>query len=233
MGKANSYQYWSRQETNFLKSHYLKFTTQDIAKALNRNYSSVKAKIEKLKLYSQAIKANKLTTKLSKTERAYIAGFIDGEGNIGVSLVYRDGLPAHGTPIISISNTDRKVLEWIASKVNRARWIKKFVHVYKQPGRNPQHRDFYVLDISSRLRLEPLLKAILPYLQIKKKRAQVLLEFYEARIFQKPYSIQDWERILKIRELIDSSRPSQVKRRKFLAQFIKELKKRELNEHSD
>lgn len=234
MGKANSYQYWSQQEINFLKSHYLKFNTQNIAKALNRSYSSVKAKIEKLKLYSQAIRANKLTTKLSETERAYIAGFIDGEGTIGISLVYRNGLPIHGTPVVSISNTNKRVLEWIASKVNRAKWIKKSVHVYKQPEYNPRHRDFYALNLCSRLRLEPFLKAILPYLQIKRKLAQTVLEFYEARIFQRPYSIQDWKRILKIRELTNSSRFPQIKRRKFLAHFIKELEKKgKLNEHSD
>lgn len=56
---------------------------------------------------------------LTPTEAAYIAGFFDGEGSVGISKISSRGI--RGKRVnpnyvlhVKISNSDKQVLEWIA-----------------------------------------------------------------------------------------------------------------------
>jgi hypothetical protein len=52
---------------------------------------------------------------MTETEKAYIAGIIDGEGSIMLIKFHKNQLPS---PCISISSATIEVLEWIKAKVN-------------------------------------------------------------------------------------------------------------------
>jgi len=111
---------------------------------------------------------------LSETDKAYIAGFIDGEGSI--SIKRWKSKPSHqeswGTHI-QITSVERNILEYISKKAGQGKIIKIKLSNYR--GRENQ-RDYYKIAISSR-RAVILLKAILPYLKIKQRQAEIAIEF--------------------------------------------------------
>jgi len=51
---------------------------------------------------------------LSDTEAAYVAGIIDGEGTIGLTRIHPN---ENRRPVVSISSTERPLLEYIKSVV--------------------------------------------------------------------------------------------------------------------
>ena len=59
---------------------------------------------------------------LSTSEAAYLAGLIDGEGSITLSRKYRGENRQLG---VSISNTDRRLLEWVLKVIGVGRVTNK------------------------------------------------------------------------------------------------------------
>jgi len=110
-------------------------------------------------------------SEMKETEKAYIAGIIDGEGSITLTRQHKN---RHPSPMVSIPSTDLYLLEWIKKVVQCGRIIKK--KNYK-----PQlHRDSFVLNITYDKALE-LLKEVEPYLitRQKKARAKLLISEYK------------------------------------------------------
>ncbi len=99
----------------------------------------------------------------------YLAGFIDGEGSLSLSL-RKD--KKHPTPDyhvrISISNTCKDILEEIRKDFGGA--------VFEYPQRNIKWKRPCVL-IWTHVAAEKLLARVAPFLRIKPKHAGVLLEF--------------------------------------------------------
>ncbi|SHJ83940.1 hypothetical protein SAMN02745163_02672 [Clostridium cavendishii DSM 21758] len=50
---------------------------------------------------------------MTETEKAYIAGIIDGEGSIMLQSFHKNQLPA---PCVSITSTTTELLTWIKEK---------------------------------------------------------------------------------------------------------------------
>lgn len=101
---------------------------------------------------------------MKKNEAAYIAGILDGEGYLGVSLNsgrYRSR--------IQIEMTALPLLRWINTKIPEAR-------ILKRPIRNKRWRQQYSLVISDNA-IPKFLKHVLPFLRLKKNQANVLLRF--------------------------------------------------------
>lgn len=107
--------------------------------------------------------------RISDTEAAYIAGFIDGDGHIGI--VRRTARRGHKEypyvrPIVQIGQGKRLVLDWIASVVGEGA-----VGIHGQ-------REFFNLRFHAGT-LRWLLPQLLPYLIVKKRQAEIVLEFTE------------------------------------------------------
>lgn len=97
---------------------------------------------------------------MTKTETAYIAGIIDGEGSI--SLI-RQSCNQHHSPVVSVASTDLELLEWLLSTIGSGTVIKK-------KNYNPsKHKDSYTYTIIRHAAIQ-LLEDIVPYLIINKKR---------------------------------------------------------------
>lgn len=106
------------------------------------------------------------------TDLAYIAGFIDGEGTIGIYSNYaKDTVNPFYAERIMIVQVDPTPLLFIKNLFPNGGISKK-----NRP--NPKHKTCYVLKYSHTKAYE-LVKAIYPYLQVKKERAAVLIEFRE------------------------------------------------------
>lgn len=107
---------------------------------------------------------------LTPEQKAYLASIIDGEGSISLVRINKNKHPA---PMISIASTDRELLEWILKTTHTGRIIVK-------KNYNPSvHKESYALNITY-LRAIEILRAITPYLVIKRKRkrTQYILDNY-------------------------------------------------------
>jgi hypothetical protein len=104
---------------------------------------------------------------------AYLAGIVDGEGNIG--LVRRNANPQRGEiaptfyDYLKIVNTDYRLLSWIREKVG---YGKISVETRKKEG----HRKVYTWHVSSRP-MRQFLQEVYPYLLIKRDQADLIFKF--------------------------------------------------------
>jgi hypothetical protein len=105
---------------------------------------------------------------LVETEKAYLAGIIDGEGTITLSRRHPDQTPS---PNVSISNSSLQMLKWV--KRHFGGWISK-KRTYKA-----HHRQTYVWGITHNKAID-LLKLIEKHLIIKKPQARLILSKYKA-----------------------------------------------------
>ena len=130
--------------------------------------------------YEEGLKINKLT----ETESAYIAGFIDGEGCIGLSDRGKEARKERDLVYImkiSISNTNRDVLEWIRLRIGHGS-----IYVSKK---TKGHKQSYQWTMVGR-RCVDLLEWIYPYLKVKRLQAEVLFEFAET--MRPPGNVKFW-----------------------------------------
>ena len=111
---------------------------------------------------------------MKEIDKAYIAGFVDGDGCITITqrkwkTNNRIGLSY--IPVVEISNCDVRVLDWIISKTEGIKIYKsKYVD-----NRSPTFRPQYRLFVGRMLNIEKFLILILPYLKLKKEQAEIVL----------------------------------------------------------
>jgi hypothetical protein len=107
---------------------------------------------------------------MSKLTAAYMAGFVDGEGYISVYPYTREaerGNRIYYKPIFKIANTDKKIIEWC--KASFGGWI------YVRTPKSPQESISYTWSTDSK-NMEYILRSIHPYLRIKKRQCELVLE---------------------------------------------------------
>ena len=112
----------------------------------------------------------------AQSNAAYLAGFMDGEGSFSVVKTYQIKRRVDGSKIksiryhlhVKIANTNREVLQWIAYRFGGQISVKK-------PRENWKQR--YDLTITGNQCTEKFILTILPYLIVKRRQAQVALDF--------------------------------------------------------
>lgn len=111
---------------------------------------------------------------LSDVEAAYLAGLIDGEGNLSIQLINHKNRP-NGKGFIlrlQIMNTNKDVLLWAKQKIGAGTF-------YRYPTlQKPYHRRLYSLAIYGRT-LRWLVPRLLPYSIIKKKELEIMLKAFD------------------------------------------------------
>jgi len=105
------------------------------------------------------------------TDKAYIAGLIDGEGTITIGR-RRHGKksksPWYYQPIISMGNTNRAIVDFIGERYSG--WV-----MARKPG-NEKYKEWYQWFIR-RDNMISFLQDILPYLRFKRPQAEIVLQF--------------------------------------------------------
>jgi hypothetical protein len=108
---------------------------------------------------------------LSIAEAAYIAAFIDGEGTISIRQFKRKSMVGgiRYNSVVEMNNTDVGVMQYLRLLIGPARYG---IHKQEKSGCKRCYR-FYIPSNVQRW----LLETILPYLVIKKKQAEIVIEF--------------------------------------------------------
>jgi hypothetical protein len=141
--------------------------------------------------------------KLTELEIGYVAGLFDGEGTIG----YYQGRIAGFSLRVKIVLTDFRPIYWLKEKLGIG-----FVTYRK---RKPPCRDVMEWQAKSRADVKEFLRAIEPYLLIKREQAQLLIEFLstEGKI---PGPV--------VHEAATKKRKEMLSHRLFIQEKLKELK---------
>ena len=105
---------------------------------------------------------------LTEPEKAYLAGIIDGEGSI--SLVRHKG-PRCGLhnldAVVKVTNTDSVLIGWLREKTGVG-------SIYHRSRAGSRYRDVYTI-VWATTAVRDILEAVLPYLVIKRDRAEIVL----------------------------------------------------------
>lgn len=140
-------------------------------------------------------------------ERAYCAGIIDGEGTISITARHQwTGNHAYLVRCVSksvrVTNTDLRLLEWLQQTTGYG----KVTKLWQNP--NPKYDRFRASNIKPLYawaiwgkNIKPFLRAILPYLVVKHRHAELMLESLALswqRGDGKAYAEPIWQRQLEI-----------------------------------
>jgi len=107
---------------------------------------------------------------LSETDKAYLAGLVDGEGHIGISLSSK----GHFNGRVKINMTDKPTMEWCVETTGVG-----YLELVKPQGDfKHRHKISYKWRLGRDLGGQLLLQ-LLPYLKTKRKQAESFLEFIE------------------------------------------------------
>ena len=175
---------WSAENLEEIKNLYLDgCKLKDIGKKFNVGSILIQRTLRRIKVYKykEPIKLN-----LSNENKAYIAGAIDGEGNIQISrrtTTLKGATTALYVCYIKISNTDRRMLDYIKNAVGDG----TISCDYRE---NSVRRNCYHLRFSQET-AKTLLKEIYDYLVIKKEQADVIFSIRDTYSKTKYFKVPD------------------------------------------
>ncbi len=112
---------------------------------------------------------------LTAAQRGYLAAFLDGEGGIQITKSLREGrrrrIALH--PVVYFTNSNYDAINTVR------RWLKAGVVVVRRDRRG--YRPCYALHITGIRNITRLLIALSPLLIIKKRQAELMLDFCKSR----------------------------------------------------
>ena len=103
----------------------------------------------------------------SKTQLAYLAGIIDGEGTFYIGTSLTKNFFVKYNCRVYVVNTDEKLIDWLIENFGGLKYTRKSTKKWKT-------RFEWILD---KQKIPPIINSLLPYLIIKKKHAEVMLKF--------------------------------------------------------
>ncbi len=140
---------------------------------------------------------------MNKLKASYLAGLIDGEGYIGIMKHkrYDDLTKNHYREVIKIANTDKKLIEWLKNSFGGDMEERKWKN-----GEN--YKTAYCWS-KKYTNTEEILRKIMPYLRVKKKQAEIVLEVIKTkkkwwqrlnrnRSNTPAYRKEDWQKLEKL-----------------------------------
>ena len=127
--------------------------------------------------------------KLSEEEKAYISGFLDGDGSIHIRLKpnhsYRFRFQISPSVVFYQSKKEKSYMKWLKNLIGRG---------YTRE-RNDGMIEYMIGDIKS---IKELLENLLPYLKLKRRQAELMLEVLKSK-----QEINDGKDFLKLSRKID------------------------------
>jgi len=161
---------WKQDEKDFILANYKSMTIADMARELGCSYRQVDGYLYSHDLYKdrKTIKRKQLVVlkalKNNLVAKVYLAALVDGEGTITIqkrNMNFR--------PCLQVANTSVELLAWLIS-----------IGFYSTLARNSNGRPYWRIQVSG-YGIVDILEEILPYLIIKKKHAELTIEFINIR----------------------------------------------------
>jgi hypothetical protein len=145
-----------------------------------------------------------------ETEANYISGIVDGEGTI--SITKYNNINNSYRPDVLIPNTNLNLLKYI-------RDISKIGYIYERPKQKDNWKICYIYRLRKH-EYKKFLIPILPYLIIKKRQAELVLQYVSLRKGHKYYPLTIEE--IEVRENIyDEIKPLNERGQKYLHEVEK------------
>lgn len=114
---------------------------------------------------------------IKKLSPEYMAGFIDGEGHIGIVLRSKRNADDGYMPVLTVCNTDQRVLRSMWDTLGIGRWV-EVPNINHYTGRPTLYR----LIVTRAEALKDVLEILIPHLVIKQKQAELVLRFLNSRL---------------------------------------------------
>ena len=105
---------------------------------------------------------------MKETEKAYLAGIVDGEGTVTLMKHHKNETP---TPCVSVANNNLNLLNWIKIRLGGV--------IVSKKKRLIHHNDSYVWSVRQDRAIR-LLGEIKKYLIIKKPQADLIVNKYKS-----------------------------------------------------
>lgn len=182
LGLSKDIRWWSDAELWALRECYSQLHKDELLKLLpKKDWSSIRHKANQL-----ALKKNSLSRKtanwktfspitLSDLERGYLAGMVDGEGTISITKAPSPSKTySYYAPILFITNTNPALMARLRGMIQVGRF-----HVQKRE--QPNHKPKLVYSIAAVKAVKMILEQIVGVLTIKRRNAELVLEFIEAK----------------------------------------------------
>jgi hypothetical protein len=106
---------------------------------------------------------------MSNLTAAYIAGFVDGEGYLSI-VPYHHSVSnkIYYKTNIKVANTNKEIIEWLKAEFGGWIYVRKFAS-------DKNYKDAYCWQMSGKNSID-FLMGIQPYLRIKRRQCELLLE---------------------------------------------------------
>jgi len=133
---------------------------------------------------------------MTDLEAAYLAGIIDGEGTLILAHRRRNELRGWESiePHISISNTDVGLMKYLSQLLGIPFYAIK-------EKRSRRWKQSFAISISAFAEIEALLSRVLPFLIIKRRRAEIMLQLVRRRLSRLPYTDDDRKLLKEFRRI--------------------------------
>ena len=120
--------------------------------------------------------AHIVVDKLSDVQKGYLSAFLDGEGGIQVTRSTRKGreytIALH--PTVYFTNTNLEAIQSLRDWLSCGTIVRRVDKIHE--------KDSYILHVTGTRNILALLKVVRPYLIIKKRQADLLIEYCESRL---------------------------------------------------
>jgi len=149
---------------------------------------------------------------VSEVEKAWLAGIIDGEGCITISMVPRPKVQKkYYTPVVDIANICPILMAKVIDIINKI-GCGKYISMRRFEPNRGKRRTAIDVRVMGLMRVPKLLVAVLPYLVSKQEEALITIRFCQMRLLADspapkhaiPYTEEEMElysRVRKIKEL--------------------------------
>jgi hypothetical protein len=113
---------------------------------------------------------------MNKLTAAYVAGYLDGEGCFSIWYKKRESIRKKGRIfecVIRVGCTDKPIIDWLQSSFGGS------TSTMSKPGVGFHRSQAWQWALRSKPVMRDFIKHVLPYLRVKKREAQIMLEYLD------------------------------------------------------
>ena len=195
--------FWTVEEEQVIIGNYRRMPYEKIGEKIGRTKWAVRGRATKLGLTKHTHELPILN--LTDLEKGYVAGIIDGEGTITITIRFYNGKYNRCPelrPLVEVANNNKEIIEKLKNSLGGSFSAK----TYRYKGIEKPSYEWMVTGVPRSL---AILREIAPHLIAKKKVAYALMEFCQARIrrFRQQLSREEIMLANQIRNMSGAKRP--------------------------